>query len=186
MRIPPVCAALFASCACCAAPETVVTAPLVPSVLADRSEASAAVSSASLVTPGACSQKWTLDGVAGGPGRVVVVCGSDVRREALDESGPMARAIVPALEPARERVCACAGRIASPAFVDLVITAILDDGRVTAEASKPDDALDPDVDPAFAACVGTVVASFAPSRPGGCASLGKMTVVYPVRIDLTP
>jgi len=136
--------------------------------------------------PGACSQTWTLDGVAGGPGRVVVVCGSDVRREGLDGSGAMAGAIVPGLEPARERVCACAARMAAPDFVDLVLTSVPDDGRVTAEAGKPEDDLDPEQDPAFAACVGTVVARFAPSHGEVCAGSAKTTLVYPLRIDLTP
>jgi hypothetical protein len=130
----------------------------------------------------ACALPWTLEDVAGGPGRVVVVCGSDVRRQAV-ESGPMTRAIDPALEPARQRVCSCAARLPLPAFVDLVVTSVPDEGHARVEASEPDEELDADVAAAFVACVGTLSTTFASSHADTCGA-EKATYVYPLRVDL--
>jgi hypothetical protein len=114
------------------------------------------------------------------------LCPDDVRREALDPAGPVAPALAPGLDPARERVCGCASRLAPPPFVDLVFTAKPREGSVTVEAKADDDA-DPTLGPAFAACVGTVTAKFAPTpQGGGCGGGGAATYVYPVRLDLTP
>lgn len=130
----------------------------------------------------ACALPWTLEDVAGGPGRVVVVCGADVRRQDV-EPGAMTRAIDPALEPARERVCACASRMRVPAYVDLVVTSTPDEGRAKVEASEPDDDLDPDLAPAFVACVGSLSTTFARSHPDTCGA-DRATFVYPLRVDL--
>ena len=130
----------------------------------------------------ACALPWTLEDVAGGPGRVVVVCGSDVRRQDV-EPGAMMRAIDPALEPARQRVCSCASRMPVPAFVDLVVTSSPDQGLAKVVASEPDDELDPAVAPAFVACVGSVVATFARMHADTCGT-GEPTFVYPLHVEL--
>jgi hypothetical protein len=108
------------------------------------------------------------------------MCPSDVRREPLDPQGPMAPALAPGLDPARERVCGCASRVPPPPFVDLVFTAKPEEGRVTVEA-KDDDELNP----AFVQCIGTVTANFA-RRPGAECEGGPATYVYPVRLELSP
>jgi len=117
---------------------------------------------------------------------VVVVCGSDVRREPLDGSGAIARAISPALERARERVCACAGRLQAPASLDLVVKSAPDEGRATVDASDLEDDMDPLLGPPFAACVGTVVVSYAPLHVDACPDHEKPVVVYPFQIDFPP
>jgi hypothetical protein len=113
------------------------------------------------------------------------MCPGDVRREALDPSGPLAPALVPALDPARERVCGCAARLRPPPFVDLVFTANLPEGRVRAEAKGDADEFDSELGAPFVACVGTVVASFPPMHATGCGGAAA-TVVYPVRLELEP
>jgi hypothetical protein len=130
----------------------------------------------------ACALPWTLEDVAGGPGRVVVVCGADVRRQDV-EPGPMTRAIDPALEPARQRVCACAARMRVPAYVDLVVTSTPDDGRAKVEAGEPDEELEADVAAAFVECVGTLSTTFPRSHPDTCGA-ERATFVYPLRVDL--
>jgi hypothetical protein len=130
----------------------------------------------------ACALPWTLENLAGGPGRVVVVCGSDVRRQEV-EPGAMTRSIDPALETARQRVCACAARMRVPEYVDLVVTSTPDEGRAKVEASEPDEELDPEIAAAFVACVGTVSATVPKSHPDTCGS-SKATFVYPLRVDL--
>jgi hypothetical protein len=111
-----------------------------------------------------------------------VVCGKDVQRQSLEESSEMAQALFPALDPAQERVCACSGRVRTPPFIDLVFTAKPDEGRVTAQATADDD-LDPEIGAAFVACIGTVTASFAP-KPFGACPAGKVSLLYPVRLEL--
>lgn len=139
--------------------------------------------------PKACERAWSLGDVADGAGRVLVVCGSDIRREPLEESGRIARMLAPGLEPARERVCACIERLGVPPFVDLVFTARPDTGRVTVEGSEMDD-LDPGLGPPFIACIGKVVARFEASPSDACsggAGQGrddKAVIVYPARVDL--
>jgi hypothetical protein len=133
----------------------------------------------------ACAQAWTLDGVGGGASSVVVACGSDVRREPLaNSSRSLESTIAPALEPARERVCACADRLPVPAFVDLLITATPAEGRASVQASDADDEIDPQLGPPFAACVGTVVATFSPSHTAGVCPGGKPVLSYPLRVEL--
>ena len=134
--------------------------------------------------PPVCAAPWAL-GVVGGSAQVVVMCPSDVKREPLDPTGPMGSSLTPALDPARDRVCSCAARMAPPAFVDLVFTAKPDEGRVTVEA-KDDEELDPTLGPPFLACVGTVTATFAAGRTSACEGGGAATFVYPVRLDLAP
>ncbi len=131
--------------------------------------------------PSACGAPWTLD-LAGGDARVVVICANDVRRETFDESSVIARSLSPALIPARERVCACAGRVRPPPFVDLVFTANPEDGKVTVRAGDED--LDPELGPAFVACVGSLVATFAPLPSGACPEAGRASFVFPVRLEL--
>jgi hypothetical protein len=129
-----------------------------------------------------CGKPWRLD-VIGGDAQVVVVCPGDVQRLALDSGSAFGRALSPALDPARERVCACAGQVPAPAFVDLVLTAQPEAGRVTVHAGAGDD-LDPDLGPAFVACVGTVVATFEPLPSDACPGAGRASFVYPVRLEL--
>jgi hypothetical protein len=165
----------------CSAPQpAVVSAPI---VLA----ASAPVGARVLATPpgegalAACSRPWNLEEAEGGPGRVVVVCGNDVRREPFDPSGSMIRAISPALEPARQRVCNCAAHLQAPAYVDLVVTTVPSEGRAKIEASDPED---DELGPPFVSCVGHVVATFPPARPEACSDHGKVVFVYPFRVEL--
>jgi hypothetical protein len=134
--------------------------------------------------PVACDQPWNL-GVIGGDGQVVVVCANDVRRQALAEASPAARALSPALDPTREQVCACLGRQRAPAFVDLVFTAKPEEGRVTVQASTDDD-LDPELGPAFVACIGTVTVTFASLSSEACSDKTKGSFIYPVRLELGP
>jgi hypothetical protein len=130
----------------------------------------------------ACALPWTTADIEEGRARVVVVCGSDVRRQDI-EPGPVARAIDPALEPARERVCACASRMPAPAFVDIEVTVVPDDGQASIKAAEPDDELDADQANAFAACIGTVKATIARSHTDACGP-EKAILVYPLRVDL--
>ncbi|MDP9002399.1 MAG: hypothetical protein M3O46_20090 [Myxococcota bacterium] len=134
--------------------------------------------------PVACDQPWNL-GVIGGDGQVVVVCANDVRRQALDEASPAARALSPALDPTRERVCACVGRLRAPAFVDLVFMATPEEGRVTVRASTDED-LDPELGPAFVTCIGTVTVAFASLSSEACSDKTKGSFIYPVRLELGP
>jgi hypothetical protein len=134
--------------------------------------------------PLACGKPWKLE-VIGGEGKVVVVCAHDVRREGFDDSGEIARALFPVLDPARERVCGCVHRGRPPAFVDLVFTARPEEGRVVAQAESNEE-LDPDLGPPFVACVGTVVATYAPVPSLVCPGAGKASFVYPVRLELSP
>jgi hypothetical protein len=133
--------------------------------------------------PAACEKPWTL-GVIGGDGRVVVTCSNDVQRLPLDESGPLARALAPGLDPARDRVCACATKLRAPPFIDLVFTAKPEEGHLTVRANADEDA-DSEMDTAFAGCVGTITASYTPIRSGACPG-GPATAIYPVRLELEP
>ena len=130
----------------------------------------------------ACALPWTTADVEEGRARAVVVCGTDVHRQDI-EPGPIARAIDPALEPARQRVCACAGQMPAPAFVDLEVTVMPDEGRAFIKAAEPDEELDADLATAFAACIGTVKATLARSHVDACGA-GKAVLVYPFRVDL--
>jgi hypothetical protein len=131
--------------------------------------------------PTACNEPWAPDGAAE---RVVVVCGSEVRREAFDKAGNVARAIAPSLELARERVCVCASRVPPPPHVDLAVRAAPDEGRATVEIEDPEEDLDPTLGPDFVACFGTVVTTFAPLHLDACSGGGNAVLVYPVRVDL--
>jgi hypothetical protein len=169
---------LLASCA--PASSAMVRAPLVagaPSHYASHESASPAPASSLK----ACADPWAPDSATE---RVVIVCGGDVRREGFDETGEIARAITPALDPARERVCACASRATPPPHVDLSVRAIPDEGRATVEIADPEEDLDPTLGPEFAACFGTVVATFSPFHLAACAAGGNAIVIYPVRVDL--
>lgn len=130
----------------------------------------------------ACARPWTLEDVEGGQGRVVVVCDSEVRREDL-EPGAMARAIEPILEPARQRVCACASRMPVPAFVDLVVTSLPDEGRASVEVGELDDELDHELATAFMACVGKLTTAVPRAHLPTCGP-AKATLKYPLRVDL--
>jgi hypothetical protein len=113
------------------------------------------------------------------------VCANDVRRQALEDSGEMARALFPALDPAQERVCACTDAVPPPPFIDLVFTAKPDEGRVTVRATEDDD-LDPELGPAFIACIGTVAVTFPPQPAVDACPSGKASFLYPVRLELKP
>jgi hypothetical protein len=133
--------------------------------------------------PPACRQSWALEDVPAGDARVLVVCGNDVRREPI-VVGAMSRAIDPGLESAHDRVCSCASRMAAPQFVDLVVTAVPDEGRGGVETSEPEGELDPGVASAFASCVGKIATSFPRFVGGACPDGGKTTFVYSFDIDL--
>jgi len=133
--------------------------------------------------PPACRQSWALEDVPAGDARVLVVCGNDIRREPI-VVGAMSRAIDPGLESAHERVCTCASRMAAPQFVDLVVTAVPDEGRAGVETSEPEGELDPGVASAFASCVGKIATSFPRFVGGACPDGAKTTFVYSFDIDL--
>lgn len=133
--------------------------------------------------PTACGQSWALEDVAGGSAQILVVCGNDVRREPATP-GPMARALDPALEVAHERVCSCAQRVRTPAFVDLVITASPSEGHASVEPSEADASLDPDVAPGFLACVGSIPVAFAKFAVDACEGHGATTYVYSLNVEL--
>lgn len=130
----------------------------------------------------ACALPWTLEDVAEGPARVIVVCASDARREAV-QVGPMTKAIDPALEPARQRVCSCAERMRAPAFVDLVVTSFPDEGRATVETGELDEELDPEIGRAFYDCVGKLRTPFPPVQTDACGA-EKTRYVYPFHVNL--
>jgi hypothetical protein len=142
------------------------------------------VSAATHDKPAACARPWKLE-AAGGDSRVVVVCTNDVRRESLEDSGEMARALFPALDPAQQRICACTEAMQTPPFIDLIFTAKPDEGRVTVQATADDD-LDPELGPAFIACIGTVAVNFAPETAVNACPSGKASFLYPVRLELGP
>ncbi len=164
--------------------DRVVSAPSVPA----RNAGSPASPSGPEATGvlDACAQEWTLEGAGGDQASVVVVCGTDVRRELLSRSASLGRAVAPALEPARKRVCACAERLAVPPFVDLVVTANPDRGRASVEASDDDD-LDSTLGPPFVKCIGTVETTFAPVHTAeACHGAAEATLKYPIRVQLRP
>jgi hypothetical protein len=119
----------------------------------------------------------------GGEAQVVVLCPGDVQRKPLDPNGPMAAALAPALDPARDRVCSCAARMQPPPVIDLVFTAKGREGRVMVEAKDDDDR---EGAAAFVGCVGTPTATFAPAAANVCPAGAPATLVYPVRVELTP
>jgi hypothetical protein len=169
--------------ACAGAGAGVVSAPSVPASTAASPAAASRPDGTGAID--ACAQAWTLES-AGDQASVVVVCGTDVRRELLSQSRALGRALAPALEPARKRVCSCVERLPVPPFVDLVITANPDHGRASVEATG-DDELDPALGPAFVKCIGTVETAFAPVHsPQACHGAGEATLKYPLRVQLRP
>lgn len=134
-------------------------------------------------SPNACRQSWALEDVPAGDARVLVVCGNDVRREPI-VLGAMSRAIDPGLESAHQRVCTCASRMTAPPFVDLVVTAVPEEGRSGVETSEPEGEVDPGVASAFAACVGKIAATFPRFAGGGCPGGDKTTFVYSFDVEL--
>ncbi len=179
LRIGSLLAGLCALPAACAgaAPGVVVTAPAVSAEPAASGHAPPPEDR----TLTACALPWNLDDV--GDAHVVVTCGADVRREEL-APGPMTRALAPGLEPARQKLCACAARMPVPAFADLVVRSAPAEGRVTVEADEVDDELDPEVARAFYGCIGAVVARFDPVSTPACGP-GRAAFAYPLRVDLT-
>jgi hypothetical protein len=181
---PSASAVFLAISAACARPGSgpVVAAPTSSSASPSRSTGGPVARTAGNASLLACEHPWSLD-VIGGNARVVVVCDKDVQRRALDESSAVASALAPALEPARQRVCGCVGRLRPPPFIDLVFTAKPQEGAVTVRASGDDD-LDPELGPDFIACIGTVVAKFVPSPSDVCAGAASASYLYPVRLEL--
>ncbi len=179
----------IASAACTTSGATVVSAPSVtlPPVAGPGSGRAPGARGADRPSaaggPAACLQSWALEDAAGSAAQVLIVCGNDVRRTPVTV-GPMTRALDPALEVAHERVCSCAARVPSPAFVDLVITAVPADGRASVEPSEPDAALDADVAQGFLACVGSVPVSFARFAADECGGQGATTYVYSLDVEL--
>jgi len=179
---PAIRALSLVACGACAAPGQG------PVVLAPSAEANASATRPPAAPAGekltACALPWTLEDVQGGRGRVVVVCGSDVRRQDL-EPGAMTRALEPILESARQRVCSCAARLPVPAYVDLVVTSVPDDGRGSVEEGELDDELDRELATAFMACVGKLTTAVPRAHLEACGP-EKATLVYPLRVDLVP
>jgi hypothetical protein len=145
--------------------------------------AGAGVQSETPRSPAACRDSWALEDVPAGDARVLVVCGNDVRREPI-VVGAMSRAIDPGLESAHQRVCTCASRMAAPPFVDLVVTAVPEEGRAGVETSEPEGEVDPGVASAFAACVGKIASRFDRFPGGGCPGGEKTTFVYSFDVEL--
>lgn len=171
----------------CGAPAsgTYVSAPSGPAG-APGSEATAHAAAASGEAPGAppaCRQSWELEDVPAGDARVLVVCGNDIRREPIVVDA-MSRAIDPGLEAAHDRACSCAARMAGPPSVDLVVTAVPDEGHAAVETSEPDGEVDPSVAAAFVACFGKVAASFPRFAGGACPGGEKTTFVYSFDVEL--
>lgn len=135
--------------------------------------------------PVACGQSWALEDAVGAGAQVIVVCGSDVHRVPI-QIGAMTRALDPALDASHERVCSCAARMAAPAFVDLVVTALPDEGHASVEPAEPDASLDPQLAQSFAACVGTFVATFPAFAADACGFGGKTKYVYSLDVELGP
>jgi hypothetical protein len=175
-------AVLVALAACSPGSGGIVAVPLAPA--AGKIEPRTAPTAPGFAGSIACTQPWTLEHVAGGGGTVILVCGNDAHRQPLDPASASARAVAAALAPARERVCTCATRMASPQHVDLVVRAFPAEGRATVEASDPEEDLDPTLGPPFLACIGTVVATFAPTQVEECADPAKTSLVYPMRVEL--
>lgn len=171
----------------CAAPGggAYVSAPAVPSESRGPSPATSTVAALNEGTrsPSACRQSWALEDVPAGDARVLVVCGNDVRREPI-VVGAMSRAIDPGLESAHQRVCTCASRMTAPPFVDLVVTAVPEEGRSGVETSEPEGEVDAAVASAFAACVGKIAATFPRFTGGGCPGGDKTTFVYSFDVEL--
>jgi hypothetical protein len=169
-------------CGACAAPGA---GPVVLAPSAEPSPAVARPPPPPVVTKlTACALPWTLEDMQGERGKVIITCGNDVNREDL-EPGPLARAIEPMLEPGRQRVCACAARMPAPAFVDLVVTSLPDEGRASLEVGELDDELDHDVATAFKACVGQLATAVPRTHVDACGA-SKATLTYPLRVDLVP
>jgi hypothetical protein len=169
----------LAVCAACAAQ---ANGPMVyvPSVHGGSPAAHAAPPGEDRLT--ACALPWSLETMAEDPGSVIVTCPGDVRREPV-KAGPITRAIDPALEPARRRVCDCAEKMAAPAFVDLKVTSAPDDGVASVEADVIDDELEQDSAKAFYACVGTLKVSYPRAHVDTCGGANP-TFVYPLHVDL--
>ena len=167
--------------ACAPSPGPVVSAPAAPAV----GPLTGAVAMPPLApgAPAACGQSWELEDAVGGAARVIVVCGSDLRRAAV-EVGPMTRALDPALDAARARVCECAARGPAPAFVDLVVTAVPRDGRASVEPGEPDASLDAQVAQRFAACVGSLGVTFPAFEDATCGDGAPAKYVYAMNVEL--
>jgi hypothetical protein len=180
----PVLTLALASAACASSAGPVVSAPLVPASGPVAPGASRHPPSAP-GAPTACGQSWELQDAVGHGASVIVVCGSDVRREPI-AVGPMTRALDPALDLARERVCACAARGAAPGTVDLVVTAVPRDGRASVEPGEAEASLDPQVGQAFAACLGTLGVTFPAFQDAACEDGSGAKYVYALDVELGP
>ena len=160
------------------APGAVVSAPVGAAQQAGR-QAAARTQTGS----GACGQSWALEDAVGGDARVIIVCGTDLRRAPI-AVGAMTRALDPPLDAARERVCACAGRVAPPASVDLVVTALPGEGRATVEPGDADASTDPTTAQAFGACVGSLSTTFPAFDAKACDDGSPARYVYALSVEL--
>lgn len=176
---PSLLLALALSCA--PAPAPLVTAPSAPAGSSPHGTSDPPSSYPG--APKACDQSWALEDVVASDARVLVVCPGDVRREP-PRPGAMAKALDPGLDAARRRVCDCAARLPRPAFVDLVVTAIPEEGRASLETGEPDESVDHDVAAPFVACVGKVDVTFPAFPAAECPGAPKTTYVYSLDVEL--
>jgi hypothetical protein len=183
-------AALLALCVACGGSTAgggVVNAPLAGSDGAPGGGASGPGASVREL-PGACSSTWTPEQVASA-GQAVVGCGNEIARADLDPGSPAVRAILAGLDAARDRICACAAKLPTPASVELTVHARPEEGRATAALTEDEDlAAQDDVMRAFVACVGTVATTFhpAPGAPTTECPAGRATYDYPIGFPLGP
>ena len=174
---------VLALASCASSPGPIISAPAIPG----SAPHAVSVARQTVVAPGspaACGQSWELEDAVGAGARVIVVCGSDLRREPV-AVGPMTRALDPALDAARERVCACAARGAAPGTVDLVVTAVPGEGRASVEPGEAEASLDPQVAQAFAGCVGSLGVTFPPFEDATCGDGARVKYVYAMDVELT-
>jgi hypothetical protein len=157
---------VLALASCASSPGPIISAPAIPG----SAPHAGTVARQTVVAPG--------NPAAGGAG------GGRVGREPV-AVGPMTRALDPALDAARERVCACAARGAAPGTVDLVVTAVPGEGRASVEPGEAEASLDPQVAQAFAGCVGSLGVTFPPFEDATCGDGARVKYVYAMDVELT-
>lgn len=95
-------------------------------------------------------------------------------------------AVLPALEPARARVCDCASRLPTPKSIDLIIKTTPDEGRATVIATERSDDFDWKLGPALVRCFDVVNASYNRWHLGTDTNPvdGHSTIAYPLHVNL--